>query len=477
MRNIPRHASDCIPKEVVATRGLCLAVRFRMNVVLESLPNCIAKLTVEVPPDRVGSRRKEIAAEFQRRAKLPGYRPGKAPEALVRNRFGKRIEEEMRDNLLRESLNEAIKDKALRVLHVEKVDGLEVGADDVLRYEATIVTQPEFTLPDYSTIPSDVRRKAVTDEDVEGALKRMREPHATFEPVEGRPAAFGDYIVATYSANLDGKPLAEVIPDAPPQICGRRNAWILLEEDAFLPGFAKPFEGLSAGAEIQFPIALGEDFPIKDLAGRTLEFSATLHAINTKSLPEVDDALADKIDPGSTAETLRQKIRERLEATADYTFESEKRAAAMRYLLSSVDCELPESSVAAEARGLLRQIVAENHARGISDEELQKHEDELVGTAQRSARDRVRGNFLLLRIAEAEKLEVTESDLKSLVMELAYRYEIPVKKFVADIKKRGGVEDLKEQVLTRKALDLLASRVASPDNAPPSEKASASTPA
>jgi trigger factor len=437
-----------------------------MNVVLESLPNCIAKLSVEVPPDQVGARRKKIAAEFQRHAKLPGYRPGKAPEALIRTRFGKRIEDEMRDDLLRESLNKAIKDKSLRVLHVEKVDGLEVGADDVLRYQATIVTQPEFSLPDYSSIPSDVRRKQVTEADVESALDRLREPHATFEPVEGRPAALGDYIVATYSASLDGRPLAEVIPDAPPQICGRRNAWILLEEDAFLPGFAKPFLGLEAAAETTFPIVLPEDFPIKELAGRTLEFSATLHAINTKSLPELDDALADKIDPGSTADTLRNKIRDRLEATAHYTFESDKRAAAMRHLLAHVDCELPESSVAAEARGLLRQIVSENQARGISDEELQKHEDELVGTAQRSARDRVRGNFLLLRIAEAEKLEVTESDLTSLVMELAYRYEIPVKKLVADLKKRGGIEDLKEQVLTRKALDLLASRVASPDNIP-----------
>lgn len=438
---------------------MCFPAGLHMNVALETQPNCLAKLRVELPPDRVARERASLAIEFQRQARIPGYRPGKAPKALIETRFAKQIGEELNSKLVRESLSEAIKEKSLKVLSIKGVSEVTLGADDVLRYEATVVTEPEFQLPDYSSIPCDAVRKEILPEDVDSFLEQLRDPHATFEPIEGRPAALGDYAVATYTASLDGKPLEEAVPGAPPQLCGRRNAWILLNENSLAPGFCKAFVGMNVGQEKTFEIPLPEDFSVPQLMGKTLTYSATLHALNAKALPPLDDALADKIDPGSTVETLREKLKESLEANAEREFAAQKREAAIRHLLSQVDCELPESAVAHEMRGILQQVVRENQMRGISDEEIQSHQDELLGSAQRSARDRVRGNFLLLRIADKEHLEATESDLTALVLELAHRYEIPVKKFVADLKKRGGIEDLRDQVLARKALDLLAANV------------------
>ncbi len=430
-----------------------------MNIVVESKPNCVSTLRVEVPAERVNRERESLTNEFQRHAKVPGYRPGKAPRSLIESRFAKNITEELSTKLLRETLSEAIKEKNLRVLSVTDVDGPKIASDDTLRFEATVITEPEFELPDYSNIPADITRKPVTEEDVTAFLDRLKEPHATFDPVEGRPVAIGDFAVASYAATLDGKPLAEAIPDAPPQVCGKRNAWLLLSDDVLAPGFSQAIAGLEVGGEKTFPLTLPEDFSFEPLRSKTVEYTVTLHAINAKNIPDLDDALADKIDPGSTSEDLIKKIRERLEASADYSFDAEKRQAAVNYISSKVDCELPESFVARETRGILQEIVRENQMRGISDDEIQNHQDELIGAAQKGARDRVRTNFLLQRVAEKEKLEATEADLTGLILELAQRYEIPVKKFVTDLKKKGGIDGLREQVLARKALDLLVDKV------------------
>lgn len=430
-----------------------------MNIVVESKPNCVSTLRVEVPAERVNRERETLTNEFQRFAKVPGYRPGKAPRALIETRFAKNISEELGTKLLRETLSEAIKEKNLRVLSVTDVDGPQIASDDTLRFEATLITEPEFELPDYSSIPTDLERKLVTEDDVTSFLERLKEPHATFDPVEGRPVAIGDFAVASYAASLDGKPLAEAIPEAPPQVCGKRNAWLLLSDDVLAPGFSAGIAGLEVGSEKSFPLTLPEAFVFEPLRGKTLEYAVTLHAINAKNIPALDDALADKIDPGSTAEDLMKKIRDRLEASADYSFGAEKRQAAVNYLSTKVDCELPETFVARETRGILQEIVRENQMRGISDEEIQNHQDELIGAAQKGARDRVRTNFLLQRVAEKEKLQATEADLTSLILELAQRYEIPVKKFVTDLKKKGGIDGLREQVLARKALDLLTDKV------------------
>ena len=127
--------------------------------------------------------------------------------------------------------------------------------------------------------------------------------------------------------------------------------------------------------------------------------------------------------------------------------------------MERVDCELPAPVVEKEMEGILREIVRDNQVRGISDDEIRKHQDELIGAAQRGARERVRGNFLLLRIAEKENLTITEEDVSRRVLEMAARYQIPVGKLVKDLERRNGFGPLREQILIGKALDLLAANV------------------
>lgn len=430
-----------------------------MNVVVESQPNCLVTLQVELPAEQVSKEWTSVARQFQRNARIPGYRPGKAPQSVVDSRYAKDIKEELTNKLLRESLNEAIREKNLRVLSVSEVENIEIGDDKTMRYRATVVTAPDFELPDYAQLTVDLAKEPVTDEHVQRWVDQMREPHATYTPVEDRPVAMGDYAVTSYAGSLEGKPLGESLPEAPAQIQGRRNAWILMSDESLLPGFAKAIEGMKLNEERTFSLDLPADFPIAALAGKKLDYTVTLHGINTKSLPEFNDEIAAKIEPGTTAEELRGKIRERLESMSESQFQNAKRQAAVKQLLEKVTCELPANVVEREMSGILREIVHENQVRGISEDEIRKHQDELVGAAQQSAKDRVRANFLLLRIAEKEKLEVTEQDVTHRILEMAARYEIPVNKLVKDLQRREGFGPLREQILTGKALDLLAGNV------------------
>jgi trigger factor len=216
---------------------------------------------------------------------------------------------------------------------------------------------------------------------------------------------------------------------------------------------------MNVNEEKTVSLELPADFGVASLAGKKLDYAVTLHAINKKIVPALDDELANKIDPGSTAEELEKKVRERLAHLAEGQFENAKRQAAVRYLLERVDCELPAPVVEKEMEGILREIVRDNQVRGISDDEIRKHQEELIGAAQHGARERVRGNFLLLRIAEKEKLTITEEDVSRRVLEMAARYQIPVGKLVKDLERRNGFGPLREQILIGKALDLLAANV------------------
>jgi trigger factor len=339
------------------------------------------------------------------------------------------------------------------------VENVEISDDKTMRYKATVVTAPEFELPDYSSIPVELKKEEATDEHVQRWVDQLREPHATYTPVEDRPLAMGDYAVVSYSGTLDGQPLGEAVSSAPVQLQGRRNAWVLMAEESLAPGFCKALEGMAVNEERTFGLDFPADFPLADLAGKKVDYTVTLHAINAKSLPEFDDALAEKIEAGSSADQLRVKIRERIESVAAQQFENAKRQAAVNHLLSQVTCELPANVVEREMSGILKEIVHENQVRGISDDEIRKHQDELIGAAQNSAKERVRANFLLLRIAEKENLAVQEQDVAQRVLEMAARYEIPVNKLVKDLQRRDGFGPLREQILIGKALDLLVANV------------------
>ncbi|MEO6054568.1 MAG: trigger factor family protein, partial [Chthoniobacterales bacterium] len=167
-----------------------------MNVQVETKPNCTATLHVELPSNRVEKEWTTVAKEFQRFAKIPGYRPGKAPQTIVDTRFAKEIKEELTKKLVQEVLREAIREKNLRVLNISDVSHVVLGDDKSLSFSATVVTSPEFEIPDYSKINVEIAKKTVSSEDIDKTLENLREQYADFQDVEGRDVQWDDFIVA-----------------------------------------------------------------------------------------------------------------------------------------------------------------------------------------------------------------------------------------------------------------------------------------
>ena len=428
-----------------------------MNVALDYQKNCVVVLDIDLPSDRVSTEWNTIAKEFQKKARLPGYRPGKAPASLIATRYAKDIEEEVKTKLVGEAIREAVKTHNLKIHAVEEVEKVEIAADKTMKILAKIVQNPEFELPDYKNITVEVEKKTVTDEDVKALLEYLRDPHSKFDPVTDRPLAMGDYAVVTYEGTVEGEPISQIAPKAPAQIQGRRNAWVLMDEGTLIPGFAKAIEGMEIAQERTFALEVPESFPVEELRNRPVTYAVTLHAINTRTPAPLDDELAAKIEPGQTLEGLRKKIRERQEENAAYQFEMAKRNAVVTKLLSLFTCELPERLVESETNYILKDIVGDSQARGISDEEIKAHTQEIIQNASQTASNRVRSNFLLARIADEEKIEETDAEVYKAVLEMAERQQMPVKKMVGELSRGGGINRLRDQIRITKALDLLAS--------------------
>ena len=210
-----------------------------MNVALDYQKNCVVALEIDLPSDRVSAEWNTIAKEFQKQARLPGYRPGKAPASLIASRYAKDIEEEVKTKLVGEAIREAVKTNNIKIHAVDNVEKAEIAADKSMKILATVIQTPDFELPDYKNISVEVAKKTVTDEDVESFLEYLRDPHSKFDPVTDRALAMGDYAVVTYEGTVEGEPISKIAPKAPTQIQGRRNAWVLMDEGTLILGFAK----------------------------------------------------------------------------------------------------------------------------------------------------------------------------------------------------------------------------------------------
>src|ERR1700722_3670392 len=312
-----------------------------MNVEVENLPNCLASLKVELPPDRVTKEWNDVVKGFQQVARIRGFRPGKAPQTVVESKFRKEIQEELTKKLVNESTKEAIREKGLRVLSVSNVEDVEFTPDRSMRFTATLITSPEFELPEYNGIPVKVPPAEVSGPEVEVAVERLRERHATFTEQSDGALEMGGFGVVDYETTVDGQPLLEAIPDAPKRLGSAKEFWIKLQEDSLLPGFGAAVLGMQIGERREFDLSPPADFPVKPLQNRVIHFQVELKALKQMELPELNDEFAAQIAPGVTLEQLKTQLKERLTEQKREEIERAKRNQIVDYLTQRVECELP----------------------------------------------------------------------------------------------------------------------------------------
>ncbi len=426
-----------------------------MNVQVEALPNCLATLKVELPAEAVNAARQDITRDYAANAKLPGYRPGKAPLAVVERRFQKQIHEDLERKLLSESTRAAISEKNLRVLEVQNVEDVEFSPDQSLHFTATVITMPDFDLPEYRNIPVTVPPDEVSDAEVDAAIESARNQAATFEDIEGRGLQMDDYAVVDYDGTIDGKPVSEMYPKAGKPLTANSSFWVRMTPESFLPGFSDALMGAVVDEKREFDLAVPGDFVLEEMRGAKIHYVVTVRGLKAKKLPELDDAFASGVVEGKTLEEIREIARGELLREKKLENESRKRDQVIGYLVKRVECELPQSMVAGETRRLLGEIVQQEQARGVPDEALRQEEQKLVEVASRGAKEKVKSAFIIQRIAEAEKVTVSQAEIRGRVAAMAARYGMTPEKASRELEKRDAMDRVAQDILTAKVIDYL----------------------
>jgi trigger factor len=275
--------------------------------------------------------------------------------------------------------------------------------------------------------------------------------------VEGRPLELNDFAVIDYAATLDGRPLLEVEPKAPKMLTGGADFWIKLEENTLVKGFSERLVGMQIGETRNFDLTVPADFPVAELANRALDFNVTLKGVKSMHLPELTDEFASQVAAGLTVEKLKEALIGQLVADKERRQQTLKQNQIIQYLVSHVECELPQSYVKGETRRIMSEIVQHNQMRGISEDVLRENQKDIISMASRNARDRLKTNFILTRIAEKEGIEVKPLEIRERVQVLANQYRVKYEKMTSDLEEKGAMGQVREEVLFGKVLDFLTS--------------------
>ena len=428
-----------------------------MKVEVENQPHCVATLKIELPPEQVSKEWDAIANSFAAQARIPGYRPGKAPKRVIEAKFRKDIQDELTKKLVSKSYHEAIAEKQLRVVSLTNLEDVEFGDDRSMRFRATVVTAPEFELPDYKGIPLQLPDTKVSEEEIDAAVERLREQSADFVDVPERGLAMEDFAVLDFEGTIEGKPIAELAPNASRNLQGGKKFWLRLAADNFLPGFVEQLIGQKPDETRSIKVEFPADFPVAEVAGKTAEYQVTLKEIKQRVLPPLDDVFAAKWMPEKTLADLRQALEHQIEHEKGHELERARERQVVQFLSERIQFELPPNLLKQETRNALAELVQRNRERGVPDDALKEKEEELIRMASGLAAHRLKTNFILHRIAEQEKIQVTRADLDETIRHQAMHHNITPEKMRQEIEKNDGMNGLVEQVLLGKTIDFLGS--------------------
>ncbi|HSH38618.1 MAG TPA: trigger factor [Chthoniobacterales bacterium] len=428
-----------------------------MKVEVETQPHSVATLRIELPPDEVRKEWDSIANNYARYAKIPGYRPGKAPKPVIERKFRKEIQDEVTKKLVSKSYHEAVAEKQLRVVSLTNLEDVEFGDDRSMRFRATVLTAPEFELPEYKGIEVQLPSTEVTEFDVDEAIERLREQSADFTDVPERPLALEDFAVIDFDGSIGGVPISELAPNASKNLQGGKKFWLRVAADNFLPGFVDQIVGMNIGQTRSVQVEFPAEFPVPELAGKKADYAVTLNEIKQKVLPELNDEFAAKLMPGKTLHDLRHTLEHNIEHEKEHEVERANEQQVVRFLHERISFDLPPALLKNETRRALNELVHRNRERGVPDEMLKDKEKELIEGAGSLAAHRLKTNFILHRIAERENIKITRDDVDERIREEAARYNMPVDKMRKELEQNDRIDGLAEELLLGKTLDFLKS--------------------
>jgi len=401
-------------------------------------------LAFEIDAETVTREIEARAKEYARKVKIPGFRPGKIPPAVVKQRLHGEILGDVAETIVNRVVFQEIEGRGLKPLAAPKVTDLKIDENQPMTFRAVFETLPLVEVPDYKRLPVKGRQPEAKPEEIEAEIDRLREENARFDPVEGRAVQRGDFVVVDLAWRPQGGGKGGRDENALIEVGGEGN-----HED-----MNKALEGLSVGETKEVDLTYPDDFPARSVAGQTVHYVVNLKAIKEKVVPAKDDEFAKDIDHDDL-EALRADIEKRLLAADERKADRELKAALVVELVKRASFEVPDALVE-------RHMSArtENAARGLA---LQGIDPTKIGVNWRDYREHQRedavqaakADILLDEIARREGLEVPDAELEAEVSRLAERTKQPKEKLRARLEKEGDLSALRARIREEKTLDLL----------------------
>jgi len=412
---------------------------------MTEVATCRRELELEIPAEDVQKATERIAKDFARVARVPGFRPGKAPVTLIRRRFADDIKNEILQSLLPGQIEKAVTEQKLVPVtrpQVDKVDFLENGP---LKFRASFEVLPEFSLGQYKDLEVEVDALAVTDEDVDKTLEEMRDRSATMVDVEARPLADGDYA----QLKLMGTPAGGGEPLTADSVLCQIGAKETME------AFTENLRGAKPGEQKHFEVVYPADYPDPKLAGKTYRYAVDVLGVKEKKRPELNDEFAKEVSDAQTLEDLRGKIRLGLESAREQRQKEQARDRVLAKIVAAHDFPVPEALVEQQMDVRLERAVRSLASQGVDPRALNVDWVSMRSRQRERAVEDVKAELLLDRIATEEKMEVSDEELEKEIAHLAEHSGESATALRARLTKQGALDRMKSKLRSEKTLEWL----------------------
>jgi len=411
---------------------------------------------VEIPAEEVARETDTLIQKYQKLARIPGFRTGHAPASIIKQRFAEGIKSDVVDALVPRYFRKEADKLGLTPVSQPRVSDLHVHDGEPLRFKASFEVMPTIRVEDYKELRADKPDISVSDEEVEQSLKSLQEQRAAFTTIEGSPLGDGDFA----QVSLDGKPKDAEAP-ATPGPTGSNPVHmddILVEIGGAgtMPEFTENLRGASAGDERTFDVHYPQDFSDQRLAGKTFTYTVQVKAVKQKSLPELNDQFAKDLGEFADLAEVRKRIREGMEAEKKHNAEREAKDKLVAELVKRNDFEVPEALVEHQIDIRLDRGLRALAAQGMKTEDMKKMDLNRLRAGQRDqAVQEVKAALLLEKIAEEEKLEVSDAEIDREVEALAEQSKQTPEAIRSRLTRDGALDRIRNRIRNEKTLDFL----------------------
>jgi trigger factor len=406
---------------------------------------CLRELELEIPAEDVQKAVERVAREFARVARVPGFRPGKAPVTLIRRRFADDIKSEVLQSLVPDQIERAVNENKMVPITKPQIDKVDFAEAGPLKFRATFEVLPQFELGQYKDLEVEIDDMKIEDADVDKALEEMRDRAANFVPVEGRPIADGDYA----QLKLKG------IPAGGGEILEAESVLCHVGGEETMGPFNENLRGANAGEHKNFDVAYPADYPDPKLQGKTYSYAVEILGIKEKKRPELNDEFAKDVSEAQTVEELRKKIRESLEAARSQRQNEQIREKLLAKLVAAHEFPVPQALVEHQMDSRLERTVRSLAAQGVDPRAVNVDWVSLRSRQKDRAVEDVKAELLLDRIATAENIDATDEDVEKRVEAMAQRSGESATAVRANLTRQGALDRMKSNLRSEKTLDWL----------------------